>query len=628
MIYTVECYKNTGLNCVNIPESLEWLRSNFEAVNYPSIDILQNEGLQSITIKATWEEARAIDYVVIADECYAATAVPSMSSPDVVILSLVEDPLTSCGGASKLVYLDGMTDRHTVSDDSMFKYTQVDELLAPREQLELESTSMLFDDGEVIATPVESTIDLVKLGKQFNDDGTFNGNGITFSESTSGSIENSVTVPYTEGVSARTMYVIGDATTGPLSPNTRLYEERSGDSGSSYPLVSKGLAAIRSLGTESALISQVAYPKAYIEVQIGDDGQYSFVRGKDQSVDCGLKFKYNDTVQNNRLFYGEYATYGIVTASGAKGEFLPEQIANENDSSPMVRCVADPRPDGKPYFRYKIYKGNSGEALFWVCCLGGLNWASVPLTYVGPSGSYLNEINFTNGAEQASNQYQYNYRQNYQNASKLTNIVNNGITGAAADIGTTLGRLFQKFGGGSIGWGGSIDVGPDYINPNISINGGPTSSIIPNKYAFDYGNQNYTLDQYNLARQRELQNFGVSQSVVAPTVLFPFNANMIRDFVGNGVICYRYKYSDNDIKRVDKLLTMFGYKDTVPLEGSLFSCRKNFDYVSASGVSVGGTDIPMWKRELIAQQLNCGVRVWHVKPDVSYYTNNPIRSTT
>lgn len=623
MLYTVECYKNTGLNSVNIPESLSWLRSNFTAVTFPAIDILQNEGLSSVQIKATWSEARDIDYVVINNECYAATAVPAMTSPDVTVLSLVEDPLTSCGGAANLVYLDGVTDRHTVNDDTLFKYTQDDPLLAPRESLILDCTDMLFDNsGEVVATPVESTIDLVKLGNQFDSDGNFNGVGLTFNETISGvQLTDAVTVPYTEGVSARTMYVIGDETSGPLSPNTRLYEERSSGTEMQYPLVSRGLAAVRSLGVESALISQVAYPKAYIEVQIGTDGQYSFVRGLDQNVDSGLKFVYDDTVKNKRVFYGNYASYGLVSASGAKGEYLPEQIGDASDSSPSVRSIADPRPSGKPYFRFVKYKGNSGETSFWISCISGLNWANVPLTYTKASGSYMNELNFRNGAESAGNEYQHNYHSN----SGLGNVAK-AVPQTISDAVTSGVRGLVSLFTGNL-QGGQYSAGIDASSPYYHDSFTP-GSMIPNKYAFDYGNQRYTLDQYNIAREREIANFAVGQSVVAPTVLFPFNADMIRDFVGNGVICYRYRYTSEDLKRVDKLLTMFGYKDTVPLTGSLFKNRVNFDFVSASGVSIGGTDIPMWKRELIANQLSAGVRVWHVKPNISYYTNNPIRSAS
>lgn len=613
-MYTVKCYKNTGFNAVNIPESLEFLQNNFSSVDFPSIDILQDENLSSCQIRGTWDNVKDIDYCVIGDECYIVSSV-SMSSVDVAVLSLISDELTSCGGAGNLEYLDGVTSRHTVSDDSMFRYTQDDPYLAPNEALELETTDMLFDNGDVVATPVESTVDLISLGNEFNDDGTLvDGKGITFKDPADSQL--SVTVPYTEGVSARTMYVIGDDTTGKLSPNTRLYEnsDTKNDDGSlKYKSVIRGLAAVRALGIESALISQVAYPSSYIQVQIGEDGQYSFVRGKDQEVDTGLKFKYSDDVKNNRLFYGQYNTYGIVSASGSKGEYLPEQIADSTDDSPTVRSISDPRPDGKPYFRYKKYHGNDGSISFWMCCIGGMQWQSVPLTYTSQSGSYLNEINFKNSAQAAFNQEEVQSRTGYAGlASK------GGLLGEAqslfADVAMGMAQTI-----GSIGkWGARVVTGQYDA-------GNPWDDFYQNKYAFDIGSQRQINDQYTLARDKELSNYGVSKSVVVPTVLFPFNANMIRDFVGNGVVAYRYKYSSNDLRRIDRLLTMYGYRDTVKVDKSLFSKRVKFDYVQASGVSVGGSNISLWKKDVIAAQLSGGVRVWHVKPDVSAYDNNPIR---
>lgn len=135
---------------------------------------------------------------------------------------------------------------------------------------------------------------------------------------------------------------------------------------------------------------------------------------------------------------------------------------------------------------------------------------------------------------------------------------------------------------------------------------------------------NQNIDQYKLTREKELQNYGFSQSVTVPEILFPYNSEFIRDFIGNGVYVYRYRYTDNDLTRIDKLLTMYGYKDTVALDASCFYQRTNFDYVRASGVSIGG-NLPKWKKSIIADQLNAGVRVWHTKPSPTYYTNNPIK---
>lgn len=614
MIYTIECYKKTGFNGVNAPESLAWLRKNFASFTVPSIDVLQNEGLTSVNVRSTWEQMRDVDYVVIGDECYAAEAVPTMTSEDVVTLALTEDPLTSEGGAAAQTYLDGLTERHTVSDDTMYKYTQDDPYMTPNETLKLVTSKMLFAGTDADCVAVESTIDLQRLGAEFDDEGNLiNGKGITFKDRTSENGE-SVTVPYTEGVTGRTAYVLGDETKGILAPNTRLYTVYK--AGEDYPKIVHALAGIRALGVESALISQVQYPSVFVESIVGTDGQFSTVRGKDQTISSGLPVKYSTGYKNNRLFYGEYNKYGLITASGAKGEYDPEQIAEDGEESPQVRSIADPRPDGRPYFRFASYMGDTSRDLFFMNAVSGLQWQNVPLTYTSPSGSYMTQENFDSTRRSDYNENQHKLRAGYSSISptggSLVGVATQLFDDAAAGLAKTI------VGAGS--WLNSALVGnpknPGFISDYADYN----------KYMFDLGDQRYTNDQYRLARNRELLSMGVSMKAVAPSVYFPFTANIVRDFVGNGVVVYKYEYSTNDLKRIDKILTMYGYKDTVPITKEIFSAREKFDYVQASGVTIGG-DIPMWKRQMMADQLSAGIRIWHVKPTPEAYEDNPIRST-
>lgn len=597
MSYTVKCFYNTGFDAVNIPDSPALL-NEFQTKEFPAVDILQPAGLSSVAISASWGDVQGVDYCQIGSEYYSV-GVPRMTSADVAVLPLVSDQLTTNGGPKQLSYLDGVTERHTTAEDNLFEYTQDDEYMAPQQALLLDVAGMLFAGGSSSHTAVESTIDLVKLGAQFDSEGNFNGRGITFADTTEAYSGESVTVPYVEGVGARTNYQIGgEASNSVLSPNTRLYE-----ASESYPLVMNALAAVRSLGVESALISQVAYPDTFVQCVIGNDGQYSSTVGKEQSQSCGLAFEYNTTVKNKKVFSGQYNKYGLLTASGANGEYLPEQINDGNDS-PNVKSIADPRPDGKPYFRFENYEGNTDVSGFFISCVSGMQWQNVPLTYTSPSGSYMNEVNFQNDARIAGSAHVFSQRQ------AAIDTAQNAISGYINAAGNVAGAI----GSGLTGDFGKAAAGV------FSGASGIVNTTVDTQQAIATIANNQT--QYEMARNKELQNYQISQTVVAPTVLFPFNANIIRDFIGNGVIVYRYKYSTEDTTRIDKLLTMFGYKDTAPLTSTMFNARTYFDYVRAYGVSIGG-NIAMWRRKIIVEQLNAGVRVWHVKPNVSYYNNNP-----
>ena len=95
---------------------------------------------------------------------------------------------------------------------------------------------------------------------------------------------------------------------------------------------------------------------------------------------------------------------------------------------------------------------------------------------------------------------------------------------------------------------------------------------------------------------------------------------------GEGILLYRYKYSKADVKRIDKLLTMYGYKVTKQLEKKDFTSRQYFNYIECSSLSVQakGNYSTIAVSDGISKQLQVGTRLWHVKPDSSHYTNNPI----
>ena len=125
--------------------------------------------------------------------------------------------------------------------------------------------------------------------------------------------------------------------------------------------------------------------------------------------------------------------------------------------------------------------------------------------------------------------------------------------------------------------------------------------------------------RYDLESSRELQTFAIGQSVVAPDLHFPMSETT-RDFVGNGAVVLRYRPDFKDIVKLDKILTMYGYKDTKSLEASDFVGRAKFNYVMATGVTITGNH-PKWLREAAASQIAAGVRVWHQLPDVTAYTD-------
>ena len=117
-----------------------------------------------------------------------------------------------------------------------------------------------------------------------------------------------------------------------------------------------------------------------------------------------------------------------------------------------------------------------------------------------------------------------------------------------------------------------------------------------------------------------MQELKISNTIVAPDVHFP-NSETLRDFLGNGLYVIQYRPVKSDRKKMDRILTMYGYKDTKVLENSDFSGRSKFNYVKANSVSIGNKNVPAWIREAAASQLANGVRIWHQLPDVTAYSD-------
>ena len=174
MNYYVKGYSNTGFNAVNIPSSPSVLKS-LTSKTFPAIQVLQNLDLSTIRIKATWGQAKNLDYIELLTSdtefevgtYYIVTNV-SMQATDVAELSVVCDYWNTAGGAPVLTPLDGITNRVHVSNDqaginwlpSNDKgiYVNEDPLMTPSDNLYLETIWVRFGDNSY-DTYIETTVD-------------------------------------------------------------------------------------------------------------------------------------------------------------------------------------------------------------------------------------------------------------------------------------------------------------------------------------------------------------------------------------------------------------------------------------------------------------------------------------
>lgn len=578
-MYDVTAYYKTGFDGINIPGSIQLLEQ-MEKKTFPAINVLQDRALTSVTIRANTEQTENIDYVKIGSAYYFA--VPHQSSPDVCVLSLDLDGLLTMGGAENVEILDGYTERHHVASDEFGVYREPDPMLSPNRPLEIVSAGILEPSGTGNdKTIVQSTCNLYAQANQKD--------GVVYTGADEGGQTISVAVPKVAGLktiahpnfTSCSVAIPGiNGTKTSELPGTQLYDGKN-------DTITKGINSVRGLGQESCILNQYIIPDGYSLGDPDNTGTYDGIAGKKGELATGLPYVYA-AVKNQRLLYGENNDYVIISpASGNSATFSPEDIYHAGDTAPTVAWFADPRPDGKPHYRFKYYRGT--DASFLENCITGLTWQNAPLVYTDKSGNILDTFRF-------------NTDQDYTKRR------------SEATVGKTQRNLLSR----------GVQLGKDLVAGVLDRDLGRAVSGL--KTAMDVSGDTATQYQgYERDSVSKISEYGFEQTVIAPEIHFP-RSESIRDFVGNGVMVYRLRYHQVDLTRLDKILTMYGYRTTDVLEKSFFTNRQYFNFVQCSSVSLGG-DFPMYIRERAAQQLTGGVRVWHVKPNASYYTSgNPVKA--
>lgn len=640
--YDVRVWSNTGFNSVNIPDSPSLLDS-LPSATFPALDLLQNRFLTSIRIRATFDQVKNADFCKLGDFYYFVDGV-DMSSGDVAVLGLIPDFITSAGGVGSLSILDGVTSRVHVTDDTYGKYTEPDPLTAPSEALKVvvDDTSVMFA-GTENQTVVDSSLNLIRMGQMYDED-----------ESIYGDIQNpgamvamtqdevtKVTFPaVVQNASGTTYYING----GVGASNTELPPEKTASPVRTYDAtnanVKKGIQAARALGVEGAVSDLYNLPRSLVTAGVNPaTGATDGVAGNIVPKTTSIPFSYA-TVKNKRVLYGENTPFGILSGNGSKAEFNAERIY-DGSTHPTVLVVADPRIDGKPYFRFQtldgVTAGGSNLKDFFRNCISGRDWYKTPVIYREKSGRWLDSIKYYSNRLVSDYSYEQGMRnmRQQQDSAKIdsalsgANFLAGGLVGAKAPAANAKGEMF---GNPSSSLSFMNTNGSSWMNAGKSwgdtITGIAESIVGHDIDSNSWWSKGYAKDRaiykhaYNLQKGTEMLQYFTGNNCWAPTVDFPMSADLFNDIMGCGAVVYRYEYKDSDLAKIDKLLTMYGYKYSKPIEASDFSNRQYFNYVEGS-ITVG--NLPRWWAEGVAAQIGTGVRVWHVKPNPSYYTNNPVR---
>lgn len=610
-MWKVTAYKNTGINSVNTIDNGSRL-STAEYVEFPVMDILQAEFLNSIRVKATRDQVKDVDFVVlqnsenVSDTFFYSVESFTSTSIDVQILSITFDALLTLefieNGIENIKFLDGITERHHVAKDEDIygAFTEDDPLLIPSKELGFIEKSFYQTSG-IGGTVIRSTVDLQETAN--SDEAT------TYTDAEG----NSVTVPTpAKALTSSTVFgfKLGTGESVYSVNGVAMYDGENANT-------QKGIERLRNLGIEQSAITasyRMLKNVDYVETHSGTDPKFDTISGVYEDGTIGdefFAFEYDQNVKNKRVLYGNCNMYEMIsTSSGMRMTFKPEDLClngnGEMLSAPVAFRVTDPRPEGRPYYGFKYFKGvDQAQFSYFANSVAGSQWASSPLVYTGMSGSSLAEIRYNTEMEGArlyadQETAKINAELTKDNIRRVASFAMSSAELLSSGINSNYGRMTGQL---------RDLAGHAFTNTY-------ERSILEEDAAFQKAQLE---ERYAYNARKELMELKLGTTIVAPEIHFP-NSETLRDFLGNGIYIIQYRPRKSDREKLDRILEMYGYKDTKPLESADFTNRSKFNYVQANSVTIGGT-APKWIREAAKEQIANGVRVWHQLPDISAYTD-------
>lgn len=373
-------------------------------------------------------------------------------------------------------------------------------------------------------------------------------------------------------------------------------------------------------------------------------------------------------ITNDCLYLGPYNAFGIITDGNNKIEVNPERMilsdtgvygsisSDDTLLSQQMSIVsfADLRPDGRPYFCFSNIDGNTIDSstlgLFFIYGVAGSQWRNCPLSWTDVSGGKLEENQYKNtvSSQQLSfaqgRQGVWNRFANWlgekvspgngeESAVKGTMwgatgtaaglALKTGAAGAASQGLTAAGAQAAVAGYGSTGaaLGAAGAALPIALGAVAAVGGVAAAGL--NTYKKIANNaQAYALEQ-----AQELSSYMSSVGIAVPEISFMPQSNPMRDLTEASAIAYRYQYDYEDMRRIDKLLTAFGWKTcVVPVKADL-TRHQAFDYLEGDVQvkAAGDTPFPKWLADGISAELSAGVRIWHQAPITITADCNPVK---
>ena len=644
--YELTVYFNTGFNGVDIPADASVLETATKRTYNDTYFCREDIDKPVLAVNDTYANLRDADYVKLTPKTGNAGGVtsyyfcvPSAQAHNTTILALELDALLTMGGAKNLNYISGWQERGHIakSDDDPFSniasenFTPSRPLICRGKDFDLTPTSHASNDVVLVVSTVDLTevansdmqVDVV-TGVDANDEEKMYFPEIKVNDDTH----------LTE---FRTTTKWDDPNASPVNsiyklPSTTAFLFNRTD-------VKRGLKALYSAG-QLSLSNAYVIPKIYVDsagVAVFSDklsavmNVYHQNEVIDTNTDDDFKFLFaipNYTIKNKKV-YSLYNDYQICNIASGASSIKPASELYDASNAPKIFVWSDTSPNGKPSARFSYIKD---VANLFSDVVNGAPWYQQQLVFEGASGSLWNSINasFANAGYNRQIQ-QNNLERNYANqqygvmSEQITFNQMMGATQNALSFARSgIGGLSDIMGGNVAG--GLLNIGNSAIDSALSA-----ESI---RFNADMARRQLDLSNQNANARASLERQAINQSInenkvgllknnkiVSPTVLFT-PSDTLSLFGQNLFKGYHITMDDDDIKELDAYFQRYGYNGIHrPLNASCFTCRQYYTYVQAFDINIKST-YGMRIRQKAINQLNNGVRVWRVLPDLQYYETN------
>ena len=655
----ITAYFNTNFSGINSPDRPSLIENNAQFKTLDVINCLPLSGQVDVTITIKdYPELHKTNYMKIEFSGDNTVYWGKLKKPfayhyvtsDTVEVYLTIDYFLSLGGIDNIASIDGITRRVHIpkSEDKLFAFTEPDEMINPAKPLKTESYS--FTIGEINHSPILKdvkvvlcTLDLYAIGKAYNStDGTNLKTAQTLVDGNGGS----VTIPRlwhigelpeddpcwtTWGVTFPQNFSDNTPIPNPLYgglltwvPNPQNENDYGTITAKALNLpnvgyfdgddstVQRGISILHECGVEDAILDQYLIPREYVDdMGIGNTGGRIYLESPNSngifSVDT-LKYKYgNYTPRNNKVFSGSVNAYTLFAkANGDNESYNPENLYLQDTSpqtEPMFRMIADLRKTGGAMCMPLSLNNNIKN--WYTNFVKEMEFQTAPINFQGASGSTISNALMGLKLNTQKAKFQEDYPLDGNNYNEAFDILGQTVRAGSAIAGGAVqmanGNLIT--GGGNI-LGGSLDLG--------------VTDLTYNAYQDLASKRKAT---FRAQVSEEKIGMALKNTYVAPQIKFQ-QSQTLRELIGNGFIIIKNQMCDDDLKRCDRLLTMYGYRHSKVLEKSDLTNRPDFNYIEAGNVHITTkVDVPQWIIEGAEDQL-VGIRLWHKMFDISSYEGN------